>query len=234
MEKIQDLKSNIDKVISKFNEHEIKQFECAFDLDRLASVYINDIDDYLDLLKMMNINVIFSNIIFYDKEDYIINEKTLEDCNNAITFSEILDKEIKSYNQKIENMDFSIPNGYLCFFVKDNVAYKFIYDNDWIEYDADTALQLIIANHKEELERIKEEEEKEISDLLIKLEDYILEDDAFKRATNKNLRYAYVSKLVRNPKFKPYEKCFMEYGKFSSIGVCNLVEDLWRIYKGRR
>jgi len=230
---------DIETFDSRLDEAGIKYFECMYNMPaNTPSVCLMDLDDYIELIKLFGMKVVFTCLRYYDEDDYKITDDLILEHNRTVPL-EIIKYDVEEYNKKIDRIDFENPNSFVSFFVKDSIYYLYIEGREWIEdFDIDLAeeeLNKILNNHMEEIDKIQDEEQEEINRLKQKLEQFILNDERFQVATNKNLRYTYVNNLVKSKEFKPYEKCFLTHnGYFSSIDVCSLVETLWRIYKSRK
>lgn len=113
-----------------------------------------DIKEFLKFLKINNINNIFYNYTFYNKENYVINEFIVNSSEQDIY--NFIKNDIKNYNEEIKSLDFLEPKTLQIFCLHDTEYIGILFNNFWIDelgiIDGESKLKTLLRKHEHELE----------------------------------------------------------------------------------
>ena len=188
------------------------------------------IDDIVKFAKDNNINTIFFEYYYYNKEYFKIElEKFEEEYPEEII--NIMKNDIIEYNNKIDKIDFETPIKLLvyCFYNGYSIAIE--QKDEWGEgykesiVSGEEQMKIFFEKHQERLENYITEKEKQKETELERLKQIIFKDEQFQRSTNKELRYAYINAFLK--KNSKYLQLFGDHG----IGAYRWIETIWREYK---
>ena len=188
------------------------------------------IDDIVKFAKDNNINTIFFEYYYYNKEYFKIElEKFEEEYPEEII--NIMKNDIIEYNNKIDKIDFETPIKLLVYCIYNGYSIAIEQKDEWGEgykesiVSGEEQMKIFFEKHQERLENYITEKEKQKETELERLKQIIFKDEQFQRSTNKELRYAYINAfLKKNPK---YLQLFGDHG----IGAYRWIETIWREYK---
>ena len=188
------------------------------------------LEDIFKFAKRNDIDTIFFEYYYYDKDYFKINLEELED-KYPKEIVNILKNDIMKYNDKIDKINFETPvkvliyciyNGYLIS-IEQRDEWGKIYKQDILSGEEKT--QEIFEKYQEELENYLDERERQNELELEKLKQTVFDDIQFQRATNKKLRYSYINNFL-----KKNSQCYPLFGEHG-LGAYNWIEVIWREYK---
>ena len=179
------------------------------------------VEKYLDYLRSKNISTIFYTYLFYNMDDFIIDETILQD---EILENEEIMQKIKEYNDSLsESYDFTRASGFIAFALFPNNQIGLTIQDSWLENEEgeniidipEIALESILYPTQEERQKHFEEEaeKKKKEKSLFKQEffEFLINDHSFEMCSNKNARQDYANNLKqRKPEF--FEKFLKFFG----------------------
>ena len=188
------------------------------------------IDDIVKFAKDNNINTIFFEYYYYNKEYFKIElEKFEEEYPEEII--NIMKNDIIEYNNKIDKIDFETPIKLLVYCIYNGYSIAIEQKDEWGEgykesiASGEEQMKIFFEKHQERLENYITEKEKQKETELERLKQIIFKDEQFQRSTNKELRYAYINAFLK--KNSKYLQLFGDHG----IGAYRWIETIWREYK---
>ena len=188
------------------------------------------IDDIVKFAKDNNINTIFFEYYYYNKEYFKIElEKFEEEYPEEII--NIMKNYIIEYNNKIDKIDFETPIKLLVYCIYNGYSIAIEQKDEWGEgykesiVSGEEQMKIFFEKHQERLENYITEKEKQKETELERLKQIIFKDEQFQRSTNKELRYAYINAFLK--KNSKYLQLFGDHG----IGAYRWIETIWREYK---
>ena len=188
------------------------------------------IDDIVKFAKDNNINTIFFEYYYYNKEYFKIElEKFEEEYPEEII--NIMKNDIIEYNNKIDKIDFETPIKLLVYCIYNGYSIAIEQKDEWGEgykesiVSGEKQMKIFFEKHQERLENYITEKEKQKETELERLKQIIFKDEQFQRSTNKELRYAYINAFLK--KNSKYLQLFGDHG----IGAYRWIETIWREYK---
>ena len=188
------------------------------------------IDDIIKFAKESNINTIFFEYYYYNKEYFKIElEKFEEEYPEEII--NIMKNDIIEYNNKIDKIDFETPIKLLVYCIYNGYSIAIEQKDEWGEgykesiVSGEEQMKIFFEKHQERLENYITEKEKQKETELERLKQIIFKDEQFQRSTNKELRYAYINAFLK--KNSKYLQLFGDHG----IGAYRWIETIWREYK---
>lgn len=188
------------------------------------------IDDIVKFAKDNNINIIFFEYYYYNKEYFKIElEKFEEEYPEEII--NIMKNDIIEYNNKIDKIDFETPIKLLVYCIYNGYSIAIEQKDEWGEgykesiVSGEEQMKIFFEKHQERLENYITEKEKQKETELERLKQIIFKDEQFQRSTNKELRYAYINAFLK--KNSKYLQLFGDHG----IGAYRWIETIWREYK---
>lgn len=188
------------------------------------------IDDIVKFAKDNNINTIFFEYYYYNKEYFKIElEKFEEEYPEEII--NIMKNDIIEYNNKIDKIDFETPIKLLVYCIYNGYSIAIEQKDEWGEgykesiVSGEEQMKIFFEKHQERLENYITEKEKQKETELERLKQIIFKDEQFQRSTNKELRYAYINAFLK--KNSKYLQLFGDHG----IGAYRWIETIWREYK---
>ena len=189
-----------------------------------------EIDDIVKFAKDNNINTIFFEYYYYNKEYFKIElEKFEEEYPEEII--NIMKNDIIEYNNKIDKIDFETPIKLLVYCIYNGYSIAIEQKDEWGEgykesiVSGEEQMKIFFEKHQERLENYITEKEKQKETELERLKQIIFKDEQFQRSTNKELRYAYINAFLK--KNSKYLQLFGNHG----IGAYRWIETIWREYK---
>ena len=188
------------------------------------------IDELFKFAKENNINTIFFEYYYYNKDYFKIElEKYEEEYPEEVI--NIMKNDIIEYNNKIDKIDFETPIKLLVYCIYTGYSIEIERNDKWGEgfkediVSGEEKMKKLFEKYQERLDDYIAEKEKQKEMELEKLKQIIFGDEQFQRATNKELRYTYINSfLKKNSKYLPL---FGDYG----IGAYRWIETIWREYK---
>ncbi len=104
--------------------HDVNVPEDAFE----NSFEFGTLEEYLAFLKDANINIVFYNKCYVDKEDYIIEEDMYEDDleDYPKDIQKEIVKKIEEYNKSVEKIDFEMPAEINLFAIYEGAYFKYV------------------------------------------------------------------------------------------------------------
>ena len=223
--------TNREKLIKIINDNGFYGIETESNSDiKLILIKSGKIDDIIKFAKESNINTIFFEYYYYDKDYFKIElEKYEEEYPEEII--NIMKNDIIEYNNKIDKIDFETPIRLLIYCLYNGYSVAIEQKNEWGEgykesiVSGEEQMENFFQKYQDKLENYINEKEKQKEVELEKLKEIIFDDEQFQRSTNKELRYAYINTfLKKNPQ---YFQLFGEHG----IGAYRWIETIWREYK---
>lgn len=193
----------------------------------------NKLEDIFKFAKANNINTIFFEYYYYDKEYFKIS---LEELDNKYPEEvvNILKDDIVEYNNEIDKINFETPIKLLIYCVYNGYLISIEQKDEWGEnYKEDIVsgeekMQSLFEKYQEDLENYLSEKEKQNEIEREKLKQIVFNDVQFQRATNQKLRYAYINNFLK--KNHKYWQLFGEHG----IEAYRWIETIWREYKDNK
>lgn len=188
------------------------------------------IDDIFKFAKENNINTIFFEYYYYNKEYFKIELEELEK-KYPEEIIKIVKKDIDEYNNKIDKINFETPIKLLVYCIYNSYLVAIEQKNEWGEsykesiVSGEEQMENILFKYQEKLENYISEKEKQKEIKLEELKQVIFKDKQFQRSTNKELRYAYINDFLKN--HSAYLQLFGEHG----IEAYRWIETIWREYK---
>lgn len=200
--------------------------------DNIPIIELSTLETYIDLLSDLKAKNVFYTIRYYDEDEYFIGEdNTLLEYGEKIF--DLIKHKIAEYNSKIKDFNFDIPYRINFYFVKDNIAYLFTIEDEWLEnediFSGNVELSVMMDEIQPKLEEIELKQKREKENLIEKLKAIILEDEDFKFCTNQSLRNTYAKQLMNSDNFVKYRSCFeTTTGYFDQNDFRNFIELLWK------
>lgn len=189
-----------------------------------------EIDHIVKFAKDNNINTIFFEYYYYNKEYFKIElEKFEEEYPEEII--NIMKNDIIEYNNKIDKIDFETPIKLSVYCIYNGYSIAIEQKDEWGEgykesiVSGEEQMKIFFEKHQERLENYITEKEKQKETELERLKQIIFKDEQFQRSTNKELRYAYINAFLK--KNSKYLQLFGDHG----IGAYRWIETIWREYK---
>lgn len=164
-----------------------------------------DYSGFLDFCRKHNISTIFYKYSFYEREEYTITDRFLENQVENVKERNFCKPWVEDYNKKTLALDFDNPCALaMCASVGAVVVFYEIY-NDWLDEGiekAEDALALFMEQHEEELIEFYDYEKgpSPIDDLRATL----LTDKTFRFCTNKRSRSEYMEHFMAKEKNKRF------------------------------
>lgn len=223
--------TNREKLIKIINDNGFYGIETESNSDiKLILIKSGKIDDIIKFAKESNINTIFFEYYYYDKDYFKIElEKYEEEYPEEII--NIMKNDIIEYNNKIDKIDFETPIRLLIYCLYNGYSVAIEQKNEWGEgykesiVSGEEQMENFFQKYQDKLENYINEKEKQKEVELEKLKQIIFEDEQFQRSTNKELRYAYINAFLK--KNSKYLQLFGDHG----IGAYRWIETIWREYK---
>lgn len=224
-------------ILQQLQSNNIKTFKASTTYSDilLDSTSDDSFPNLLSLLKELNVNHVFYNILYLEEDEIDVN---------LITTSMLLRKGINQYNRHIVESkinDFNDTQLSLrkhvgeeqkihLFFPVNGILYGFIiFNHDLIPNDPDEFIEDLLIEHGEILDEVEEEEssKKEIEkqEKFQWLADELSKSDNFKKCTNKNLRRDFAYGVIRE------RKDFYDGAYIAVSEIVDVVERVWRDYK---
>ncbi|MBU5288296.1 hypothetical protein AALJ34_16835 [Paraclostridium bifermentans] len=230
-----------DELLKIIEQEALYGFKVDFDLD-IESFFllrIDTIDELIRFAKVNNINSIFYDYFYFDKDVYLID---LDQADYVLDESiyKLIKEEIIKYNEKVEKINFEIPRAVAIFVLYQGRKIGLIHTDNWIEkediLEADEQLEYWEQKHEHIIEDKRLKEEKQLNDLKIEFEDYLLNDRKFFNCTNQTLRKHYAKSVFDNETAKNYKSIFMKSTRYGSTLLDNtslliFIEMVWKKYK---
>ena len=188
------------------------------------------IDDIVKFAKDNNINTIFFEYYYYNKEYFKIELEKFEEKYPEEIIN-IMKNDIIEYNNKIDKIDFETPIKLLVYCIYNGYSIAIEQKDEWGEgykesiVSGEEQMKIFFEKHQERLENYITEKEKQKETELERLKQIIFKDEQFQRSTNKELRYAYINAFLK--KNSKYLQLFGDHG----IGAYRWIETIWREYK---
>ena len=223
--------TNREKLLKIINDNGLYGIETENSSDiKQILMKSRNIDDILKFAKENNINTIFFEYYYYNKDYFKIElEKYEEEYPEEII--NIIKKDIIEYNNKIDKIDFETPIKLLVYCLYNGYSVAIEQRDEWGEcYKEDIVsgedeMEIIFETYQNRLEAYITEKEKQKEIELENLKEIIFDDEQFQRSTNKELRYAYINTFLK--KNCKYLYLFGEHG----TGAYRWIETIWREYK---
>lgn len=225
------------ELIDKMEKEKINCF-CVTspkELDRDHMIYLenNDIDEFINFVKLNNINSVFYKYYTFNPEYFYINEELAEDIDDDVI--NLLKNDIEKWNRKIDKVNFDIPVELVIFCMYESHYITINYHNEFWDNQMSAKEKLVelLEGNAKKVKDIREKMESEKEELKEKLKEYILNDDEFKICTNKNLRKNYMYKLYKRKDIEKFKNLFWQQGGYfrGTDAAINFIELVWRTYK---
>ncbi|MFQ9308637.1 MAG: hypothetical protein ACLR2K_01785 [Paraclostridium sordellii] len=229
-----------EKLLLTIEQEGLYSFKVEFDLD-VDSFFLlstDTIDELIRFAKVNNINSVFYNYFYFDKELYLIN---LEEAEYAVDESiyKLIKEEIVKHNEKIEKINFKIPRAVVIFVIYQDRQIGLLHTDNWIEkeeiLEADEQLEYWKQEYEYIVEEKRKKEEEQLADLKMEFEEYLLHDREFLNCTNQTLRRHYMKTVFDNEIAIKYKSIFMRSTKFGPLLDRNslwiFIEMVWKKYK---
>lgn len=193
----------------------------------------SEIDDIFKFAKGNNINTIFFEYYYYNKDYFKIElEKYEEKYPKEII--NIMKNDIIEYNNRIDKIDFETPIKLLIYCIYNGYLIAIEQKDEWGEgykesiVSGEEQMEIFFGKYQERLENYIEEREKQKEIDLEKLKQIMFDDEQFQRSTNKELRYVYINAFLK--KNYKYMQLFGNHG----IEAYRWIETIWREYKDKK
>jgi hypothetical protein len=219
-------------------------YEANTEIDETSALHLKNLDELIQFAQKQGVNSLFYCYQYLDAESLIIDD----DVTSKLGFDEdtlsVLGDRIEHYNYKVYGLDFTQPISLHVYCVCQGFVY-FSYDLDYwfIEqgFDLPENIALQLANESAgEIEDLTKETETERAKKRERLRDQILNDPAFQKCTNSQLRRAYSDKLFSNNEeysylfFKKSNGMYSSYRETYDITPHLFIEEIWRDYKAKK
>jgi len=226
---------NLEVLKNQFKELSINCYEVNSNIDDTQKIEFISFDNLLAFAFQNNIKNFFYEYSFASAENLIINEDIFLKLHYDVDILNILSNEIKSYNKKIEELDFSKPFSIDIFCINQGFIYlyseyDFWFTNFGIE-KPENALIHLMDKHLQKIITAKKEKENWVYKERNKLKEKILADPKFHKCTNSTLRNVYLRELLKeNPEIHNlfYSE---ENQQLYDIPSSSFIEIAWREFK---
>lgn len=189
--------------------------------------------DFLKLISNFEVKVVFIDITeLYEDE---IEDNLITDFDILNTYKkDILQKEIQEYNQELERMRHFIGDEkeISVFFTHEGIIYScLLLNDDFLFIEKDVFLELLYDKYEEEIEDAKDiavsKRREQLDEYFSKVRNYLLNNEAFKKCKNKNLRRAFIFNALREDE----DLAKLEPPYTTAASIMDVVEDVWRKLK---
>ena len=222
---------NREELLKLINDNGLYSMETENNSDiKQILIKSRKIDDIVKFAKANNINTIFFEYYYYNKEYFKIElEKLEEEYPEEIV--NIMKNDIIEYNNKIDKINFETPIKLLVYCIYNGNSIAIEQKDEWGEgykesiVSGEEQMKIFFEKYQERLENYITEKEKQKETELERLKQIIFKDEQFQRSTNKELRYAYINAFLK--KNSKYLQLFGDHG----IGAYRWIETIWREYK---
>ena len=228
----------IKKEIGKYNVYEVN---LALEVVR-NGIQFESFEKLQNFMSDQNINTIFFAKYYDSYENYIITEETFRKSRRYFDYNiiDIISDDIDKYNKEILKIDFNKPCAVIiaCIF---QGQYCFVYLEDDKSFDenkligAEEKLYEIIEKNMKKIESKKMENKKIIEELKKEVRDIILKDEKFLLCTNKQLRKNYRRNLFKKELGNHYKPLKDLWTSDAPVGVytdaIDFVEMIWKEIK---
>ena len=227
-------------------EENVKIFLTSFSQQMINnSVIFDDLDEFFEYVKFINVKHVFVMVIPDEVEDYLISESVIDEVldryDKKIVLENIMDLVVE-YNKKIGEMQIDYPAMIVvaCFYEGHSFMIclrNMVVSNEEELLDPEVALEEMIEEKESEIEKAKDIRKKRIAKQKELLENFILSDEDFYMSTNAHRRYVYTERLFKEKLDAQYEE-LKEYWStpygLPTQGAKDFVEDLWRKFGKNR
>lgn len=165
----------------------------------------NDIQEFLECVKLMGSKAVFYCFEYYDSTEYEI-------CKDAIEHivgnpSKGLIEKVENYNESTSLLDFSRPCGINMIATSEGIGIGFTLKDEWIEIDdSDVALENLAREYEEEFVAAQERADKAKKELLKEVTEIIINDQEFGYATTIALRGRYIRDFIERDGMEKYKE----------------------------
>lgn len=228
----------IKKEIEKYNVYEVN---LALEVVK-NGIQFENFEKLQNFMSDQNINVVFFAKYYDNYNNYIITEETFRKASRYFDYNiiDIISDDINKYNKEILKIDFDKPCAVViaCIF---QGQYCFVYLEDDKSFNKDKLISSeeklyeIIEKNMKQIETKEIENEKIIEKLKKEVHDIIVKDEKFLLCTNKQLRKNYARNLFKKELGNHYNPLKELWTTDAPIGVytdaIDFVEMIWKEIK---
>lgn len=232
-----------DKIKKEIENKKYKVYEVNLALEVVRNgIQFETFEKLQDFMADQNINVVFFSKYYDNYKNYIITEETFKKARRYFDYNiiDIISDDIDKYNKEILKMDFNKPcavviacvfEGQYCFVYLEND--KSFNEDKMVE--SEEKLYEIIEKNMNRIETKEMENKKIIEELKKEVRDMILKDEKFLLCTNKQLRKNYTRNLFKKELGNHYKLLKDVWTTDAPIGVytdaIDFVEMIWKEIK---
>ena len=192
------------------------------------------LEDYISLCRNNNVNVIFCQYDYYDKEKYVVTEELLRSETENESEYKFCKKWADEYNAKIIEFDFERPGrlSLAASFGSMNIVWQEV--DLWLDEfeEAENATITFIEENEDALSEFYTYDEEE-SSLIDEFKSVLLSDENFRYSTNKASRRLYMESFFKDKNHKKFLKLVkQEREQYRKSFILNEMVD--RIYNEYR
>ena len=218
------------------NEADIQIYEARIPFEKIykEGILLYSIDDFIALTKTFEVKAIFHLDIFTDKEDYLL--PVAENYSSFDITQQLIEEAIIEYNQTLSEKDFTRAMYQYLFFTAEGQIYFIYFENTnlseltEVEEKLEEIKRGILSRFsKEELEQIRLERRRIISEKIECIRNKVIGDEQFHTATNSALRLKYGRDFFEiHPE---YRQTLKEAGY---LKVSTFLDEAWKMYKSNK
>lgn len=232
-----------DKLLEVLEKESLYAFKADVDLDYKKFILLQSesVDELIKFAKVNNINSIFYDYIYYNKDSYKFDLEEVELYTDESIFK-LIKKDLVAHNKKIDKIDFSKPRLVVIYTIYQGEKIGLMLIDSWIEeledeiLETDEQLEVFMEKHEDILFEKRQKEQAKLDKLKIEFEEFLLNDEEFLCCTNQAMRRHYMKIMLDSNKAKKYMKAFRtvnmignEVEDRTSLWMC--IESVWRKYK---
>lgn len=233
-----------DKLVELLEEENINAFKVISEFNHKEFIWLQSesIEELIKFAKCNNINSIFYDYVYYDKEDYIFDLEEVELSVGEDIFK-LIKKDIIEYNEKVDKIDFSKEKGVNIYVIYQGQKVGILLLDYWMEeledeiLETEEQLKVFMEKYEDKLFEKKKREEERLDRLKVELEKILLNDEEFLSCTNQKMRTHYMDKMLDDGRYNIYMKAFVtEHSITGRLMVSKshlwiFIESVWRKYK---
>jgi len=226
------LKEN--EIYTIFNANNINAYETKTALDEDVDIVLktDNVDDFIDFLQKNDVNTVFFNYVYEDKECYYIEDEDMDtevpyiDTPIYDDYKKTFSEEKSKFNKRISHCDFSKPTYLSIYCIFNGLQVGMIQQDLWINKVPDKFDFLINLSlefdkkYQVWKEKLEEDNNIKYEEAFNKLKKHIDFSEDWYICTNQQLRRSYCYELIEQ-----YEK---EYGvRLFDFEVRDYLEKKW-------